>query len=163
MGSTKSIIKDPILGIQVKGTYNYTGDLTLTAGDLTLTSGDITVSSGSISLTASDSDETMFTSAATADGITRHIFSNGTANENFEIQADYSTSANLFKLNGTTGGSGANVFTVDRTNSTFQFGSSYREAHIADATGGSTIDAEARTAVNAVIAALEAFGITATS
>ncbi len=36
-------------------------------------------------------------------------------------------------------------------------------AHIANPTGGTTTDAEARTAINAILVALEAFGITATS
>ena len=34
-------------------------------------------------------------------------------------------------------------------------------AHIADPSGGATVDAEARTAVNAILDALEAFGIAA--
>ena len=37
------------------------------------------------------------------------------------------------------------------------------QSHIADPTGGTTIDAEARTAINAIIVALEAFGITASA
>lgn len=36
-------------------------------------------------------------------------------------------------------------------------------AHIADPSGGATVDAEARTAINAILAALEAHGITASS
>ena len=36
-------------------------------------------------------------------------------------------------------------------------------AHIADASGGSTVDAEARTAINAVLAALESLGLVASS
>jgi len=36
-------------------------------------------------------------------------------------------------------------------------------AHIANPTGGTTTDAEARTAITSILTALEAFGITATS
>ncbi|MHB1334514.1 MAG: hypothetical protein ACYCXQ_00970 [Candidatus Humimicrobiaceae bacterium] len=36
-------------------------------------------------------------------------------------------------------------------------------AHVADPSGGATNDAEARTAINAILAALEAFGINASS
>lgn len=35
--------------------------------------------------------------------------------------------------------------------------------HIANPTGGTTTDAEARTAINSILSALEAFGITKTS
>lgn len=38
-----------------------------------------------------------------------------------------------------------------------------RQAHIADPSGGSTVDAEARTAINSILAALENFGFLATS
>lgn len=38
-----------------------------------------------------------------------------------------------------------------------------RQAHIADPSGGGTVDAEARTAINAILVALESFGFLATS
>lgn len=38
-----------------------------------------------------------------------------------------------------------------------------RQAHIADPSGGSTVDTEARTAINSILAALESFGFLATS
>jgi hypothetical protein len=38
-----------------------------------------------------------------------------------------------------------------------------QHTHVADPTGGTTTDAEARTAINAILAALETFGINASS
>jgi hypothetical protein len=38
-----------------------------------------------------------------------------------------------------------------------------RQAHVADPSGGATVDAEARTAINAILATLETFGLHATS
>jgi len=38
-----------------------------------------------------------------------------------------------------------------------------RQAHVADPSGGATVDAEARTAINAILATLETFGLQATS
>jgi hypothetical protein len=37
------------------------------------------------------------------------------------------------------------------------------QTHIADATGGATVDAQSRTAIAAILDVLEAFGLTATS
>jgi hypothetical protein len=37
------------------------------------------------------------------------------------------------------------------------------QTHIADVTGGATVDSQARTAINAILDVLEAFGLTATS
>ena len=38
-----------------------------------------------------------------------------------------------------------------------------RQVHVANPTGGTTTDAEARTAINAILVALETFGINASS
>ena len=40
---------------------------------------------------------------------------------------------------------------------------SARKAHVADPTGGATVDAEARTAINSILATLEGFGLHATA
>lgn len=40
---------------------------------------------------------------------------------------------------------------------------SARQSHVADPSGGATVDAEARTAINSILATLETFGLHATS
>lgn len=110
-----------------------------------------------LKLLAPDADETVLEIMSTADDVVRYRLSNNDSEQEYFAWTANFTAGNVLSLAGVTGGAGNTVYSIDRTNNTFTFGSAYNvRIDSASASTLASFDANKGLATVANVSATEA-------